>query len=207
MALIKCAECGKEFSDKAKACPNCACPLDEKTTKITFVREKIMKLSAVDINLFYDNDISIGTLKNNSSIEYDMPLGNHKLIIERVIPQGVYDISITGKPMSVNCRKERTIKNITIKEDGNKIFYFTPIYSKQDFDIESSNEISNTIKKEQEKSFIQKHKVLMFSMFIIAILLLIMFFMTPRRTFIFDIGLAVFVVLGISAIVLKTKDK
>lgn len=26
MALIKCPECGKEFSDKAQACPNCGCP-------------------------------------------------------------------------------------------------------------------------------------------------------------------------------------
>lgn len=28
MALIKCIECGKEFSDKADACPNCACPTE-----------------------------------------------------------------------------------------------------------------------------------------------------------------------------------
>lgn len=27
MALIKCEECGKEVSDKAKACPNCGCPI------------------------------------------------------------------------------------------------------------------------------------------------------------------------------------
>lgn len=35
MALIKCSECGKEFSDKASACPNCACPneIKEKATK------------------------------------------------------------------------------------------------------------------------------------------------------------------------------
>lgn len=26
MALIKCSECGKEYSDKASKCPNCACP-------------------------------------------------------------------------------------------------------------------------------------------------------------------------------------
>lgn len=26
MALIICTECGKEFSDKAPACPNCGCP-------------------------------------------------------------------------------------------------------------------------------------------------------------------------------------
>ncbi|MDO4466870.1 MAG: FxLYD domain-containing protein [Bacillota bacterium] len=29
MALIKCTECGKEFSDKADACPNCGCPKDD----------------------------------------------------------------------------------------------------------------------------------------------------------------------------------
>lgn len=34
MALIKCAECGKEFSDKASACPNCACPVERKQEDI-----------------------------------------------------------------------------------------------------------------------------------------------------------------------------
>ena len=29
MALINCKECGKEISDKAKACPNCGYPLDD----------------------------------------------------------------------------------------------------------------------------------------------------------------------------------
>lgn len=29
MALIKCTECGKEFSDKADACPNCGCPTEK----------------------------------------------------------------------------------------------------------------------------------------------------------------------------------
>lgn len=29
MALITCTECGKEFSDKASACPNCGCPTSE----------------------------------------------------------------------------------------------------------------------------------------------------------------------------------
>lgn len=27
MALIKCEECGKDVSDKAKSCPNCGCPI------------------------------------------------------------------------------------------------------------------------------------------------------------------------------------
>ena len=33
MALIKCEDCGKEFSDKASACPNCGCPYKNKKTE------------------------------------------------------------------------------------------------------------------------------------------------------------------------------
>lgn len=29
MAMIKCPECGKDVSDRAKVCPNCAYPLEE----------------------------------------------------------------------------------------------------------------------------------------------------------------------------------
>lgn len=29
MALIKCTECGKDVSDKAAACPNCGCPMED----------------------------------------------------------------------------------------------------------------------------------------------------------------------------------
>ena len=28
MALIKCVDCGKELSDRANACPNCGCPIE-----------------------------------------------------------------------------------------------------------------------------------------------------------------------------------
>ena len=34
MALIKCVECGKEFSNKAKFCPNCGCPIEEMLNNI-----------------------------------------------------------------------------------------------------------------------------------------------------------------------------
>lgn len=34
MALIICPECGKEFSDKASACPNCGCPISEMNVSV-----------------------------------------------------------------------------------------------------------------------------------------------------------------------------
>lgn len=37
MALIKCSECGKEFSDKADKCPNCGCPNSNIETKTVIV--------------------------------------------------------------------------------------------------------------------------------------------------------------------------
>lgn len=30
MAMIKCNECGKDVSDRARNCPNCGCPIDTK---------------------------------------------------------------------------------------------------------------------------------------------------------------------------------
>ncbi len=35
MALIKCAECGREVSERAQACPACAYPLQAVTIEAT----------------------------------------------------------------------------------------------------------------------------------------------------------------------------
>lgn len=36
MALIKCAECGNEISDKAAACPNCGAPVAGAASAVSF---------------------------------------------------------------------------------------------------------------------------------------------------------------------------
>lgn len=45
MALIKCPECRKEVSDKAKSCPVCGCPIESFSTSGT-VRIKFSPLKA-----------------------------------------------------------------------------------------------------------------------------------------------------------------
>lgn len=48
MALIKCPECGKEISDKAKVCINCGCPLEEvSTTGIVRIKMPTILLKAL----------------------------------------------------------------------------------------------------------------------------------------------------------------
>lgn len=44
MALIKCVECGKEFSDKASACPNCACPRMESLIPSPELQKKVLDI-------------------------------------------------------------------------------------------------------------------------------------------------------------------
>lgn len=50
MALIKCSECGKKFSDNAAACPHCGCPISaQKPTpqKIKIPMDKSSKPIAI----------------------------------------------------------------------------------------------------------------------------------------------------------------
>ena len=41
MALIVCSECGKEFSERAAACPHCGCPNDSKKAEAPLVRDGV----------------------------------------------------------------------------------------------------------------------------------------------------------------------
>lgn len=47
MAMIKCSECGKNISEKAKMCPKCGCPINEKEDNIKFLSEKCPNCGAV----------------------------------------------------------------------------------------------------------------------------------------------------------------
>lgn len=54
MAMIKCAECGKDVSDKAAACPNCGNPIgqqivEEQVTTVQFTNKRWKKLQLISL--------------------------------------------------------------------------------------------------------------------------------------------------------------
>ena len=67
MTLIKCPECGKEFSDKAQACPNCGCPTSE-------VKNQEMKQEEIkeepEFELQLENDYSIKIVSDTMKLFY-----------------------------------------------------------------------------------------------------------------------------------------
>ncbi len=42
MALIECPECGREISDRASACPECACPIAEPHTPERIIERQVV---------------------------------------------------------------------------------------------------------------------------------------------------------------------
>lgn len=66
MSLIICTECGKEFSDKATACPNCGCPTLEIINEINQAIESEPEQINFEFESSNGNKISI--LNNSVSI-------------------------------------------------------------------------------------------------------------------------------------------
>lgn len=50
MGLIKCIDCGKEFSDRVEACPNCACPTKEIIKELSSENKEKVELSKLLFN-------------------------------------------------------------------------------------------------------------------------------------------------------------
>ncbi len=60
MALIKCEECGKEVSDKAKVCVHCGCPIEIKTVQIN-AEEQIEHKE--------DNEVKVTEYKDEKEVD------------------------------------------------------------------------------------------------------------------------------------------
>lgn len=87
MALIICSECGKRFSDKASACPECGCPTSEITNNIKTDVET-QKTSNTVVNNNVEND----TVTNDTVVR----------VLTNAEKEDLYNHAI-------NCAKEGTI--------------------------------------------------------------------------------------------------
>ena len=82
MALIKCPECDKEISDKASACPNCGCPINDSSSNVKFVAAKCPSCGA---------NINVDQNDNKTKCNYC----HSTIIVDDAIKR--YQIEISGK--------------------------------------------------------------------------------------------------------------
>lgn len=120
MALIKCKECGKELSDKASACPNCACPIEKEKRKVRIIK---MGGLALRCSVFIDNQpvgqIGIGS---NKIIEIEVPIGTHYIsTITQVKNQSTFvatnGVNTIATPITTSTSQEQDGKQFEVKAD------------------------------------------------------------------------------------------
>ena len=90
-----CPKCGKELQDSSNFCTACGNKIEtnntqqnienqnSKTVKVVITRAKKLIGCAISMKVHVDGN-RIGTIKNNESVEIDLPVGEHKLLIETV---------------------------------------------------------------------------------------------------------------------------
>ena len=90
-----CPKCGKELQDSSNFCTACGNKIEtnntqrnienqnSKTVKVVITRAKKLIGCAISMKVHVDGN-RIGTIKNNESVEIDLPIGEHKLLIETV---------------------------------------------------------------------------------------------------------------------------
>lgn len=96
MALIKCTECGKEFSDKASACPNCGCP----TSEMFFEQPKINTPIKVTKSI---GPIQVDEINQMFRINGTVPVNGKKDGIGKSMFKGMMAVGTLG--MSVAAEK------------------------------------------------------------------------------------------------------
>ena len=97
MALIKCSECGKEFSDKANACPNCACPVEKEKIKVKIYNKGgFTTKCSVSIDNLPVGQLGGMMLGKQKDIEISLPIGTHYIGVSTQIEHGGQITGVVG---------------------------------------------------------------------------------------------------------------
>lgn len=209
MALIKCAECGKEISDKANACMNCGCPIEKEKKKVRIIKSGGLALRC---SVFIDNQpvgqIGVG---GNKSIEIEVPIGTHYIsTITQVKNQstiiGAYGDNVMATPITTSTSQEQDGKQFEVK--ANDELTIIEILTKgswsgstgrcivgniSTYDKNNIDNAPTTSNKSSSGNFFQNHLALIIAIVLILLLLFSLFNnnrgISPLKTIIFFVAI------------------
>jgi len=156
MGLIKCPDCGKEFSDRIEACPKCSCPTSEALKELKKEEQKSTKTS---IKKEVTKDKNSDNVKRTDFVEYlsDINYDENKFMADDVYSGNICIIML--KKMKYIKDK---LKDISLEDsdspitDKQKVFYKICIKPNDDmkvveYIITAYNSISDFIKNCEKK--------------------------------------------------------
>ena len=142
IALIKCEDCGKEFSDKANACPNCGCPPPRKITKILVHRVRYPSgflgmtnfINREDLKIYIDN-IDYGNIQADETKEIECSIGKHLFKVDYT-----YDYNGGMYVVSNNITKSKT-REFEVKENEEFVINLQHFHGHNGFEILFGEEV------------------------------------------------------------------
>ena len=149
MALIKCEDCGKDISNKAKACPNCGCPIPPKMTKVIVHRIVYHKSKGIIGNInknlikIYIDGIDYGNLDSGETKTIEYEIGKHLFKVDYMYNENEPVGLLTADFAPNNIVITRT-KNFLLKENEEFNIYITHIKGKFGYDILFNTEFNDT---------------------------------------------------------------
>lgn len=118
-----CTKCGKEIPDESRFCTFCGTEIENvnqqsnvntqsdttnsKMIKLTVTRKKRMLGFAVPMKILIDGN-QIASLKNDNSIDIELPAGQHRLIVDTVG-------EVTDKTLDLNPEDNKVIVTLIMK--------------------------------------------------------------------------------------------
>lgn len=82
MALIKCPECGREISERAKSCPNCGCPIEAPQEDAHSENSSFYHVTIHGYEETFSVDTNVKIYKDGVQVGVVAPASEFKLPIE-----------------------------------------------------------------------------------------------------------------------------
>lgn len=145
MALIKCPECGKEISDKARVCVNCGCPISEYIEEKKEDNQKkfeYLKERQVAEKTFSSEVRKINYVKDKKKPRY-APV-RMALSVFLVIYAIVWCVAMFSDPDGTSTRTDSTLIEDSQQEQENKV---DSNEKEEGSEQEQENEAGNNEKK------------------------------------------------------------
>lgn len=139
MALIKCSECKKEFSDKAGACPHCGCPIEKETSQnLKNFDNKGAKKGIIIFGCVVIAIIGIIFITGGFKEKIDVT-GNNRLQYLTILEKYGRDIDFDGITTGANCFTGKQTKTVESKKYGKVTVEFSYCKSSDSFYIHVYN--------------------------------------------------------------------
>lgn len=114
MSLIKCTECGKEISDKAKVCIHCGCPIDSNNHYIIINGIKYDFSNVYNAVIDYKNNIidenKVYQIVTTEILKTNLSYDEINILSDKIVETGEVPKEFNGQTQEEYIKEQNTVR-------------------------------------------------------------------------------------------------